>query len=174
MLKLQASLIFLSGRTCTIGGWLNTFLPHCIYIYIYIYINTAALHCSYEHGGKRKRKCHLKFSEEGSLQIHVHINPLPPIHYLYFLPIFRALWTVTSLPAKVFSLFVFPVLRSVCVYLLICDLFLRCKAEFSASLLLSSVSHDLKKSFQYADLLLREHFLFLSTLKTVMLPSIFW
>ncbi len=26
--KLQASLIFLSGRTCTIGGWLNTFLPH--------------------------------------------------------------------------------------------------------------------------------------------------
>ncbi len=28
--KLQASLIFLSGRTCTIGGWLNTFFPHCI------------------------------------------------------------------------------------------------------------------------------------------------
>ncbi len=27
--KLQASLIFLSGRTCTVGGWLNTFLPHC-------------------------------------------------------------------------------------------------------------------------------------------------
>ena len=27
--KLQSSLIFLSGRTCTIGGWLNTFLPHC-------------------------------------------------------------------------------------------------------------------------------------------------
>ena len=23
-------LIFLSGRTCTIGGWLNTFLLHCI------------------------------------------------------------------------------------------------------------------------------------------------
>ncbi len=33
--KLQAYLIFLSGRTCTIGGWLNTFLPHCIYIYIH-------------------------------------------------------------------------------------------------------------------------------------------
>ncbi len=33
--KLQASLIFLSGRTCTIGGWLNTFLPHCIHIYIF-------------------------------------------------------------------------------------------------------------------------------------------
>ncbi len=32
--KLQASLIFLSGRTCTIGGWLNTFLPHCIYILV--------------------------------------------------------------------------------------------------------------------------------------------
>ena len=30
--KLPASLIFLSGRTCTIGGWLNTFLPHCIYL----------------------------------------------------------------------------------------------------------------------------------------------
>ncbi len=29
--KLQASLIFLSGRTCPIGGWLNTFLPHCMY-----------------------------------------------------------------------------------------------------------------------------------------------
>ncbi len=29
--KLQASLIFLSGRTCTIGGWLNTFLPHCMF-----------------------------------------------------------------------------------------------------------------------------------------------
>jgi hypothetical protein len=28
--KLQASRSFLSGRTCTIGGWLNTFLPHCI------------------------------------------------------------------------------------------------------------------------------------------------
>ncbi len=27
--KLQASLIFLSGRTCTIVGWLYTFLPHC-------------------------------------------------------------------------------------------------------------------------------------------------
>ncbi len=37
--KLQASLIFLSGRTCAIGGWLNTFLPHCIYpIYIYTHI----------------------------------------------------------------------------------------------------------------------------------------
>ncbi len=35
--KLQASLIFLSGRTCTIGGWLNTFLPHCIYIFMSIY-----------------------------------------------------------------------------------------------------------------------------------------
>ncbi len=33
--KLQASLIFLSGRTCTIGGWLNTFFPP-LYIYIYI------------------------------------------------------------------------------------------------------------------------------------------
>ena len=32
--KLQASLIFLSGRTCTIGGWLNTFLPHCICHYL--------------------------------------------------------------------------------------------------------------------------------------------
>ncbi len=30
--KLQASLFFLSGRTCTIGGWLNTYLPHCTYM----------------------------------------------------------------------------------------------------------------------------------------------
>ncbi len=35
--KLQASLIFLSGRTCIIGGWLNNFLPHCIYIFMSIY-----------------------------------------------------------------------------------------------------------------------------------------
>ncbi len=40
--KLQVSLIFLSGRTCTIGGWLNTFLPHCIYIYIYTYIGNLS------------------------------------------------------------------------------------------------------------------------------------
>ncbi len=32
--KLQASLIFLSGRTCTVGGWLNTFFAP-LYIYIY-------------------------------------------------------------------------------------------------------------------------------------------
>ncbi len=30
--KLKASLIFLSGRTCTIGGWLNTCLPHCMWM----------------------------------------------------------------------------------------------------------------------------------------------
>ncbi len=35
--KLQASLIFLSGRTCTIDGWLNTFLPHCITYFHDIY-----------------------------------------------------------------------------------------------------------------------------------------
>ena len=29
--KLQASLIFLCGSTCTIGGWPNTFWPHCRY-----------------------------------------------------------------------------------------------------------------------------------------------
>jgi hypothetical protein len=29
--KLQASITLLSGRTCTIGGWLNTFLPHCMF-----------------------------------------------------------------------------------------------------------------------------------------------
>ncbi len=40
MMKIQASLIFLSGRTCTIGGWLNTFLPHCIYTCVYIYTHT--------------------------------------------------------------------------------------------------------------------------------------
>ena len=30
MMKITG-LIFLSGRTCTIGGWLNTFLHHCIF-----------------------------------------------------------------------------------------------------------------------------------------------
>jgi len=34
------------------------------------------------------------------------------------------------------------------------------KAEFSASLLQSSVSHILPKSFEYAELLLKEHVLF--------------
>ncbi len=46
--KLQASLIFLSGRTCTIGGWLNTFLPHCVYIYIYICICILYINSFYE------------------------------------------------------------------------------------------------------------------------------
>ena len=50
--KLQAPLIFLRGRTCTISSRLNTFLPHCLsvslsislsislslYLYIYIHI----------------------------------------------------------------------------------------------------------------------------------------
>ncbi len=44
---LQASLIFLSGRTCTIGGWLNTFLPHCMRIFTCICICAATvLHVS--------------------------------------------------------------------------------------------------------------------------------
>ncbi len=70
-------------------------------------LNKAALRCAYEHGGKRKRKCHLKFSEESSLQILIHITPLPPIHYLYFSSYISSI--VNSdlvLPATVFSLFV--------------------------------------------------------------------
>ncbi len=44
--KLQASLIFLSGRTCTIGGWLNTFLPHCICSCVVLLLyNFYSLHC---------------------------------------------------------------------------------------------------------------------------------
>ncbi len=43
--KLQASLIFLSGRTCTIGGWLNTFLPHCMYMYIYVCVCVCLCVC---------------------------------------------------------------------------------------------------------------------------------
>ncbi len=43
--KLQASLIFLSGRTCTIGGWLNTFLPHCIYIHAVVVLLCIEEHC---------------------------------------------------------------------------------------------------------------------------------
>ncbi len=38
----------------------------------------AALRCAYELRGKRKRKCHLKFSEESSLQVLIHMNP-PPV-----------------------------------------------------------------------------------------------
>ncbi len=47
------------------------------------------------------------------------------------------------------------------------------KAESSLSLLQSSVSHDLQKSFWYADLLLKKHFWLLSMLKTVVLLHIF-
>ena len=36
MMKITG-LIFLSGITCTIGGWLNTFLPHFTYIHTYIH-----------------------------------------------------------------------------------------------------------------------------------------
>ncbi len=43
--KLQASLIFLSGRTCTIGGWLNTFLPHCIYTHTHTYTQPKWRNC---------------------------------------------------------------------------------------------------------------------------------
>ncbi len=71
-------------------------------------VNKAALRCAYEHGGKRKGKCHLKFSEESSLQILIHINPLPPIHYLYFSSFISSIVNSDlALPATVFSLFVF-------------------------------------------------------------------
>ncbi len=36
-------------------------------------VNKAALRCAYEHGSKRKRKCHLNFSEVRSLQRCIHI-----------------------------------------------------------------------------------------------------
>ncbi len=42
--KLQASLIFLSWRTCTIGGWLNTFLPHCMFIYLPLHQKQFIMH----------------------------------------------------------------------------------------------------------------------------------
>ncbi len=45
--KLQASLVFLSGRTCTIGGWLNTFLPHCMYTLVTLYFKVSLLQCNY-------------------------------------------------------------------------------------------------------------------------------
>ncbi len=48
-----------------------------------------------------------------------------------------------------------------------CNLFLWCKAEFSASLLQSSVSHD------PSNMLLKKHFRLLSMLKTVVLLHIF-
>ncbi len=51
----------------------------------------AVLRWAYEPRGKRERKCHLKFSEEVLLRYSFILTPLPPIHYLYFLPIFRAL-----------------------------------------------------------------------------------
>ncbi len=48
-------------------------------------------------------------------------------------------------------------------------LFLWCKAEFSASLLLYSVSHNPSEIILVADLLHKKHFLFSSVLKTVVL-----
>ncbi len=47
-----------------------------------------------------------------------------------------------------------------------------CKAEYSASLLHPSVSHDPSETFWYADLLLKKHFLVLTMLKTIVLPNI--
>ncbi len=70
-----------------------------------IAVNKAALRY-YEHGGKRKRKCHLKFSEESSLQILIHTHtPCPQFIIYIFLPIFRALWTVIlNCLLRIFSL----------------------------------------------------------------------
>ncbi len=56
-------------------------------------------------------------------------------------------------------------------YIVKCNLFLWCKAEFSASLLQSSVILILQKSFWYADLMLKKHSL--SMLKTIGLLHIF-
>ncbi len=57
-------------------------------------------------------------------------------------------------------------------YTLKCSLFLWRSAEFSASLLQASVSHDLQKSFYNTDLLLKKHFWGLLVLKTVVLLHI--
>ncbi len=46
------------------------------------------------------------------------------------------------------------------------------KVDFQKPLLQSSVSHD-QKSFKYADLVLKKHFLLLSMLKTVVLLNIY-
>ncbi len=56
------------SRACT-GQGVNSLIPHR---FIPLPI----------HGGKRK--CHLKFSEESSLQILIHINSVPPIQYWSF------------------------------------------------------------------------------------------
>ena len=60
--KLQASLIFLSGRTCTIGGWLNTFLPPLYIVfsgtnYMIILMYTGCILCMESHSdGKELRQ----------------------------------------------------------------------------------------------------------------------
>ncbi len=53
--------------------------------------------------------------------------------------------------------------------------FCYCKAEFSAAINYSSLQCHmiLQKSFLYADLLLKKHFLILKVLKTIVLLNIF-
>ena len=46
--KLQASLIFLGGRTFTIGCWLNTFLPHCIQWQLFV-LSLTVMPCFLTH-----------------------------------------------------------------------------------------------------------------------------
>ncbi len=102
--KLQASLIFLSGRTCTIGGWLNTFLPHCIYSNFIHYKSKF-----------RVRKIFLFLKD--SANAHKGCRCWSKIHKI-------TLWNIITI-LKNWLLFE---------YMLKCNLFLWSKAEFSASL----------------------------------------
>ncbi len=67
----------------------NTFVLGCRVCRAALSIEPCPLHPIFVcvrfpiHGGKRKRKCHLTFSEESSFQIFININPMHPIQYLY-------------------------------------------------------------------------------------------
>ncbi len=56
-------------------------------------------------------------------------------------------WFLSKIQEKLWSIFIISNSSFLCEYLLNCHLFLWCAAVFSASLLQSSVSHDLQKSF---------------------------
>ncbi len=78
--KLQASLIFLSGRTCTIGGWLNTFLPHCICSKDSLQIYVPKTRYRYIYAPKTRYRyiyiCSKDICSKDSLQIYIYIYML--------------------------------------------------------------------------------------------------
>ncbi len=96
--KLQASLIFLSGRTCTIGGWLNTFLPHCLIILQ----NVSKQSCSYLDAFlvvRANSLTHTHTQTQTQTHAHTHSHRLLWIQSVYMLS-WNAMYHDTGKPAE--------------------------------------------------------------------------